>query len=504
LKKVIVCLILFLPTGFAAPEYAAAEDCPACALSPGDPDNPHGPEQMSVPVDPPDDEKPAKDTDLRPANFRTYMYDTWIWYGVQWAGRLWWVRDKNLKIFDASFSTFWDNLTREPLWNDQDDFIVNWVLHPFFGMLSYQFYRARGHSFWASALGSVIQSTLFEYAIEGWVVRPSGVDLIVTPALGVPLGWTMEQLSDWLIDQDNKAAHVAAYIADPMRLFVKNRNLGLINPMTGAFEFHGPFTISTTKGRALALGYTPFFEPPLPLGRIGIDLEVINLRHSGGQYILYPMRLEFPSESNYVGVYLDLPYGGVNHVKDGDTAIRDGFEFGNLGIGVKGLAIKSHDYAVAAGIEALFPTSLTDSQDRLQQVVKYRRDFSLYLYQAFTASPYVTGGVWKGPFSLQGSFGSDFIFHANHYEGQDFEFRINYHAAAGVNVPMTGSPTVYCEFDGYTVTSQESPGNTNLFLTPGIRFGNKYSPGFAVQFPVDGPTKDLADVDFITDFQLRF
>jgi hypothetical protein len=484
---------------------ASAEDN-SYMFAAGESGTPHEPDDAVLPVEPPPNGKPEPNPSLRPPGFKTYMEDTAIWYGTQWAARLWWVRDKNLKIFDGSFHTFWDNLTREPLWNDQDDFVVNWVLHPFFGMFHYQFYRARGHSVWASALGSVIQSTLFEYGIEGWAVRPSGLDLIVTPALGVPLGWTMEQLSDWLIEQDSKAAHVAAYVANPTRIFVRDTAFGLINPVTGAFQYQGQFTISTTKGKSLELAYPHFFEGPLPLGRIGIDFEIIKLKERlGGEFILYPMRFEFPSESNYWGVYMDIPYGGTNNVKDGDTEIRDGFEFGNLMVGVKTLAAKSKNFAISAGLEAYFPTSFTDDQNRLQQIIKYRRDFQMYLYKAATVSPYLSAGAWEGPFSIQGALGTDFIFNADHFEGQDFEFRINYHAAAGLDVPMVGSPIVYCEFDGYSITTYDGEGGgTDLFLTPGIRFGKKYSPGFSAQLPVYGPTKDIADADFVFDFQLRF
>ncbi|HSC35308.1 MAG TPA: DUF3943 domain-containing protein [Thermodesulfobacteriota bacterium] len=501
MKATIVCTALLMIFQLVP---ASAEDSPYLYAA-GESVTPHEPDDAVLPVEPPAGEEPAPKPNLRPPGFKTYMEDTTIWYGAQWAARLWWVRDKNLKIFDGGFHTFWSNLTSEPLWDDEDDFVVNWVLHPFFGMLSYQFYRARGHSVWASALGSVIQSTLFEYGIEGWAVRPSGLDLIVTPALGVPLGWTMEQFSEWLIQQDSKVARVAAYVTNPTRVFVKDTQFGLINPVTGAFQYRGQFTISTTKGKALELGYPKFFEPPLPLGRVGIDLELITLEKAlGGEFILYPMRLEFPSESNYWGVYTDIPYGGTNNVTDGDTDIRDGYEFGNLMVGVKSLLAKSKDFALGAGLEVYFPTSFTDDQDRLAQIIKYRRDFQMYLYKATTVSPYVTAGAWRGPFSVQGALGSDFIFNAEEFAGQDFEFRINYHAAAGLNVPMTGSPILYCEFDGYSITTYDGAGGgTDLFLTPGIRFGKKYSPGFSAQLPVYGPTKDIADADFVFDFQLR-
>ena len=497
-------LILLALMQLAAPVASYAQAGPD-TFSAEDAGKPHDPGDVVMPVGDAKP-KPSPNPNLRPPGFKTYMGDTAIWYGVQWAGRLWWVRDKNIKIFDGSFHTFWHNLTSDPLWNDQDDFVVNWVLHPFFGMLSYQFYRARGHSVWASALGSIIQSTLFEYGIEGWAVRPSGVDLIVTPALGIPLGWSMEQLSNWLIEQDSKAAHVAAYVTNPTRLFVRDTSFGLINPVTGSFQYRGQFTISTTKGRALDLAYPRFFEPPLPLGRVAPSLELIRLKKDvGGKFILYPTRLEFPSESNFWGIYTDVPYGGVDNVKDWDTQIRDGFEFGNLLIGVKALAAKSKNFAIAAGLEAYMPTTFTDDQQRLQQIVKYRRDFPMYLYRAATVSPYLSAGAWKGPFSIQGALGTDFIFNAKHFEGQDFEFRINYHAAAGLNVPMTGSPTISCEFDGYTITTDDGPGGgTDLFIAPAIRFGNKWSPGVAIQVPVYGPTKGIAEADYMFDFQLRF
>jgi len=63
---------------------------------------------------------------------------------------------------------------------------------------------------------------------------------------------------------------------------------------------------------------------------------------------------------------------------------------------------------------------------------------------------------------------------------------------------------VFAEFDGYTITTDDINDKTDLFVTPGIRFGNRFSPGFAVQFPVSGPTSDIADADFYFDLQLRF
>ena len=439
---------------------------------------------------------------LRPAGFKEYMYDTGIWYGVQWGARLYWVRDKSLKIFNTSFSKWWDNITEAPEWDDGDDFIVNWVAHPFFGMLSYQFYRARGHSRWSSALGSVIQSFLFEYAIEGLAVQPSGIDLVVTPGIGVPLGMVMEELSEWLIEQDNTAATVGAYVTNPMRLFVKDRQIGILNPVAGSFEFSGPITIGATKEKALDLGYLLFMETPLPLGRVMADLEIVALdKDFGDQMFFYSIRLDLPTESGFFGLYIDAPYGGVNNVEPA----RNGYEFSNITIGAKQVVMKSANWVVSGGLEFALPTAFTDSQDRLGVVTSYRRDLPTYIYQAFTATPYLAAAVWKDVFSLQTNLATDFIFNAENFAGNDFEFRIDYGVAGGVNVPINLiTPTVFVEFDGYTLTSDNIDRKTDLFVTPGIRFGKRISPGFAVQFPVSGPTSDIAEADFIFDFQLRF
>ncbi len=439
---------------------------------------------------------------LRQAGFKEYMYDTGIWYSVQWGARLYWVRDKSLKIFNTSFSKWWDNVTEKPEWNDGDAFVVNWVAHPFFGMLSYQFYRARGHDRWSSALGSVIQSTLFEYAIEGLAVQPSATDLIVTPGIGVPLGMVMEELSEWLIEQDNSAAKVGAYLTNPMRLFVKDRQIGIINPVAGTFEFSGPFTIGAAKDKALDLGYLLFMETPLPLGRVMADLEIVVLdKDFGDQMFFYSIRLDLPSESGFFGLYIDAPYGGVNNVEPA----RNGYEFSNITIGAKQVLLKSTNFVMSAGLEFALPTAFTDGQDRLSVVTNYRRDLPTYIYQAFTATPYLAAAIWKDAFSLQANLGTDYIFNAENFEGNSFEFRLNYGVAGGVNVPIKLiTPTVFMELDGYTLTSDNIDRKTDLFITPGVRFGKRISPGFAVQFPVAGHTSDIAEANFIFDFQIRF
>src|SRR5690606_20996459 len=113
--------------------------------------------------------------------FKAFARDTAIAYTATWAARFFYVRNKNSRIFDTSLSKWWNNISQWPVWDDGDSFFTNWVTHPIVGSQDYLFYRAMGHSRWVSALGVVVQSTLFEYTVEGLVETPSLVDLVSTP-----------------------------------------------------------------------------------------------------------------------------------------------------------------------------------------------------------------------------------------------------------------------------------------------------------------------------------
>lgn len=85
-----------------------------------------------------------------------------------------------------SLSEWRDNITH-PAW-DEDDHVINYVLHPYWGAAYYVRARERGysrmHSFWYSSL----LSTAYEFGAEALFERPSIQDLIVTPVGGTLLG----------------------------------------------------------------------------------------------------------------------------------------------------------------------------------------------------------------------------------------------------------------------------------------------------------------------------
>jgi len=435
-----------------------------------------------------------------------FLRDTAIAYGAQWAGRWFYVRNKNSRIFDTSFSKWWDNISQWPEWDDGDDFFTNLVTHPIIGSINYLYYRQMGHSFWVSALGSAVQSTLFEYTIEGLVETPSGSDLIFTPLLGVPLGYGMEVTSDWLEDTGFIPAKVLAYIINPMKNFIHNRQVGVINPFSSQFmSVSGPINFTPNKTEAIDLAYSYNLESPIPTGRFVANMQIVNVEEDlGGEFIFYSLRIDVPSADNLWGIYVQIAQSGVNEVKVGDDNISDGFEFANVLVGGKHVLFEGRDSVLSAGMNLVLPTSFKDNIERLQTVLMYRKNFPINLQSAWTITPYLSGAAWKGIFNIVGNVSTDYVLNASKLEGNDFEFRVNYGASVGANIPVVASPVIYAEFDGYSLLTSDTVGKTSTFVSSGVRLGRKFSPGFGIQVPVSGPDSDVSKVSFLMDFQVRF
>ncbi len=113
--------------------------------------------------------------------------------------------------------TLWpDYVTQMPPWNDGNPFYTNWILHPYVGSLFYMYYRNRGYSRIASAFGSFLQSAAHEYIAEAVYEIPSGIDIILTPGLGVPLGMLFDETSVRWARSSSTPKKIAAYFMNPM------------------------------------------------------------------------------------------------------------------------------------------------------------------------------------------------------------------------------------------------------------------------------------------------
>lgn len=72
---------------------------------------------------------------------------------------------------------------------DKDDWVLNWITHPYCGGLYYMTARSSGLTVMESFGYSAVMSTFFwEYGIESFAEVPSVQDLIITPVVGSVVG----------------------------------------------------------------------------------------------------------------------------------------------------------------------------------------------------------------------------------------------------------------------------------------------------------------------------
>jgi hypothetical protein len=81
----------------------------------------------------------------------------------------------------------WKENVKHPIW-DEDEWWVNYILHPYWGATYYTRAQERGFKRMQSFWYSVLLSTLYEYGAEALFEPVSIQDLIVTPVAGSLLG----------------------------------------------------------------------------------------------------------------------------------------------------------------------------------------------------------------------------------------------------------------------------------------------------------------------------
>ncbi|PJJ08567.1 uncharacterized protein DUF3943 [Flavobacterium sp. 1] len=93
------------------------------------------------------------------------------------------------EIKEKGVSWKWkENVKAGPVWDD-DDWVLNYMTHPYSGSVYYMTARSSGFNIFESFLYSAFMSTCFwEYGIEAFAEIPSKQDLIITPVLGSVIG----------------------------------------------------------------------------------------------------------------------------------------------------------------------------------------------------------------------------------------------------------------------------------------------------------------------------
>lgn len=139
------------------------------------------------------------------------------------------------------------HVSRGPVW-DGDNFIFNYILHPYAGAVYYMGARSIGFNKLGSFLYCTAISTLFwEYGIEAFMEKPSIQDLILTPLSGLLIGECFYKLKRKIVSDGYRLwgsrtwGNIVAFLIDPV-----NEVIGLFagNPCRQALKRKSQLNVS--------------------------------------------------------------------------------------------------------------------------------------------------------------------------------------------------------------------------------------------------------------------
>ena len=102
---------------------------------------------------------------------------------------------------------------------DEDDWWINYILHPYWGSAYYLDARGRGFGPWGSFWYSFLCSNLYEFGTEAFAEEASIQDILVTPIAGSLLGMVLEgPWRDLVIKGESRSAgdSVLLFLIDPL------------------------------------------------------------------------------------------------------------------------------------------------------------------------------------------------------------------------------------------------------------------------------------------------
>jgi len=128
-------------------------------------------------------------------------------------------------------ANWWDNVKGGPVM-DNDKWVLNYVMHPYFGALYYMQARESGFHWFESFLYSATMSTFFwEFGVEAFAEKPSIQDLFITPIVGSMIGEGFYQASYAIKKNDAKVwdSKILGYtlltLMDPGFLLIQRTSL---------------------------------------------------------------------------------------------------------------------------------------------------------------------------------------------------------------------------------------------------------------------------------------
>ncbi len=124
------------------------------------------------------------------------------------------------------FKRWWMHVKRGAVW-DRDNWVFNYMLHPYGGAAYYMSARSQGLNSWQSSLYSFAVSTFFwEYGIEAFMEYPSVQDLIITPVVGSIIGEQFYKIKRHIVRNNYHLlnsrflGHLICFMVDPVNEFM--------------------------------------------------------------------------------------------------------------------------------------------------------------------------------------------------------------------------------------------------------------------------------------------
>jgi len=195
---------------------------------------------------------PSLTRDYRKLGYNTSLVlgTTIVAYGVLWSLPESFTQWDKEEMKKNGFGAKWkENVKAGPV-IDEDNFFLNYVMHPYFGGVYYMTARSNGFNIFESFTYSAIMSTFFwEYGIEAFAEIPSVQDLIVTPVLGSVVGEGFFYAKKSILKNNSKILNSR---------FLGKTSLFLMDPLNTIMDSFGYKQKVKTQLNVAPVGFNPY------------------------------------------------------------------------------------------------------------------------------------------------------------------------------------------------------------------------------------------------------
>ncbi|OOG67097.1 DUF3943 domain-containing protein [Flavobacterium sp. A45] len=200
---------------------------------------------------------PPTTKDYRKLGYNTAIVfgTTIVAYGILWSLPESFTKWDKEEMKKNGITTKWkENVKAGPV-IDEDNFFLNYVMHPYFGGVYYMTARSNGFTILESFAYSAIMSTFFwEYGVEAFAEIPSVQDLIVTPVLGSVVGEGFFYAKRSILKNDSKVLNSK---------FLGKTSLLLMDPLNTIMDSFGYKQKVKTQLNVAPVGFNSYTKNPI-------------------------------------------------------------------------------------------------------------------------------------------------------------------------------------------------------------------------------------------------